>query len=101
MGSRNASGGRPPLTDAELENLAPGDLVRVRLSSQEKSRLRDINAARERNRLQRVASLQAEQAPIVAELRLAGVLVNSVADLVSRRERYAPAIPILLKHLRL
>lgn len=100
MGTRRAPSGRKPLTDAELDSLSPDDLLRIKLSDEEKSRLREINAARDEDRRQRVARLHLEERPIVAELRHAGVLIDSVADLVGRRERYAAAIPILLKHVR-
>lgn len=43
--------------------------------------------------------LEAER-PIVQELRGAGLPLQSVWDLVQRRESYQPAIPILVKHLQ-
>lgn len=97
---QNGPGRRSPLTDAELKGLAPEDLLRIRLSDDEKLRLRAINAAREADRLRRVASLRLEEAPIVADLMQVGIAVNSVADLVGRREPYPAAVPVLLKHLR-
>lgn len=48
---------------------------------------------------ERVASYRAAEAPIVADLRLAGVDVSSVWDLVNTVEPYPLALPVLLEHL--
>jgi predicted nucleic acid-binding protein len=66
----------------------------------------EADPARRAVRDARNAELQARQeelgraeAPLVAELRAAGVVVNSVYDLVNTREPYPAALPILIKHL--
>ena len=48
---------------------------------------------------ERAARLREEQAPIVAELRNAGINVDRLADLIMRSVPYPAAIPVLLKHL--
>jgi hypothetical protein len=47
------------------------------------------------------AILDKEEEPLVNELRKAGVIVNSVYDLVNSRESHPAAIPVLLKHLHI
>jgi hypothetical protein len=44
-------------------------------------------------------ALQAEEAPLVADLRAAGYEVTSVWDLVNRSVSYEEAVPLLLSHL--
>ncbi len=48
---------------------------------------------------ERVAGFRAAEVPIVADLRLAGVEVSSVWDLVNTAEPYPSALPVLLEHL--
>jgi hypothetical protein len=62
-----------------------------------------IKRRQEQDRLtaERVAKYRAEQAPLVAELRQAGLDVLSVRDLVNTPSGYEEAIPILLRHLQL
>jgi hypothetical protein len=90
---------RPPLTNEELEGLRADDLVRLKLSDDEKIRLRDINQDRARRREERSKHLRAEEESIVADLREVGLEVNSVWDLVNASNPYPEAISILLKHL--
>ena len=56
---------------------------------------------KERRLAERSARLQAEQEPILAELRGVGWYVKSVWDLVNTATKYEEAIPILIKHLLL
>jgi len=90
---------RPPLTNEELENITADELVRLKLTEDEKSRLREINQRRERERAERLVRLQAEQRPIVKELAEVGIEVGSLSDLIMRRVPYPTAIPVLLRHL--
>src|ERR1043165_213162 len=46
------------------------------------------------------AELARAEAPLVAELRGAGYPVESVWDLVTTRDRYPIAVPILVEHLQ-
>lgn len=92
---------RPPLTNEELENITVDQFVRLKLTEDEKSRLREINQRKELERSKRAVHLRLEQEPILVELRGVGLNVGSVWDLVNTSERYQPAIPILLKHLLL
>lgn len=55
--------------------------------------------ASEAERQQRVQALREAEQPIIAELRGAGVQVNSVWDLVNTSEPYPDALPVLLRHL--
>ncbi|MDE2048286.1 MAG: hypothetical protein KGJ44_07760 [Betaproteobacteria bacterium] len=91
---------RAPLTAEELERLTASDFVRLKLTDEEKARLREINRVREQERIASVARIRVEEAPIVAELQTSGLKIKSVGDLINMRERYAAAIPILLKHLQ-
>lgn len=95
---RNASA-RAPLTTEELERLTAHDFVRLKLTDDEKARLREINKAREQDRVERVARMRAEQLPLLVELQAVGLRIQSVADLINMAERYEQAIPVLLKHL--
>jgi hypothetical protein len=45
------------------------------------------------------AKLDKEEKPLIDDLRKAGVMVDSVYDLVNSKESYPAAIPVLLKHL--
>jgi len=91
---------RDPLTDEELWFLSADDFVRLKLSDDEKSRLRTINRQKELEREDRGQRLSEEEAGLVAQLREAGCAVESVWDLVNTSDRYSEAIPILLDHLR-
>ena len=90
---------RAPLTTEELEQITADDFVRLKLTDDEKSRLREINKAREQERVKSVARIQAEASSLLAELQVTGLKIQSVGDLVCMSERYESAIPILLKHL--
>lgn len=57
-------------------------------------------ARAEHERLERVAEWRRAEAPLVAELRAAGVTVESAWDLVNTRSPYPSALPILLDHVR-
>lgn len=56
-------------------------------------------AAAEAERQVRVQELRRAEQPIVADLRQAGVDVESVWDLVNTAEPYPAALPVLLGHL--
>lgn len=92
---------RAPLTTEALENITANDFVRLKLTDDEKARLREINKVREQERVASVARIRVEESPIVAELQAAGLKIQSVGDLINRRERYGAAIPVLLKHLQM
>ena len=57
--------------------------------------------AAEAQRQVRVQALRRAEQPIVADLRRAGVMVDSVWDLVNTSVPYPDALPVLLKHLQL
>jgi hypothetical protein len=57
-------------------------------------------AAAEWDRLKREEQAL-DEAPVVADLRAAGVDVNSAWDIVNRKESFPSAIPVLRKHLEL
>jgi hypothetical protein len=78
---------RRPVTAAELD-------ARLRADPEFQARKRERDAAL----AERVARLQEEQAPIVADLK-AVVSLNRLSDLIIRSAPYPAAIPILLKHL--
>lgn len=90
---------RAPLTTEELEKITANDLARLKLTDEEKVRLREINRARDQDRVERVARMRSEQAPLLAELKSVGLEIKSVSDLINASERYEQAVPILLKHL--
>lgn len=92
---------RAPLTDTELWYLTADQFLRLKLTDAESSRLREINRAKEQERIESSARLRVEEEPILAELRAVGWDVESVWDLVNTSTRYANAISILLKHLLL
>ncbi|WP_315836917.1 hypothetical protein [Bradyrhizobium prioriisuperbiae] len=91
--------GRSPLTTGELEQLKADDFVRLKLTEDEKARLRQINEARRWERLQRSARLRVEEQPILADLHDVGLSVRSVWDLVNTSTKYSEAVPVLLRHL--
>lgn len=65
----------------------------------EKKELREAAAA-EWDRLVR-EELAQDEAPMVQDLRSVGVNVNSVWDMVNRKESFPSAMPVLRKHLEL
>jgi len=75
------------------------DFRRLKLTDDEKSRLRDINLGRAGERAERSVRLRAEEEPMLADLRGTGFDVESVWDLVNTSTPYPSAIPVLLKHL--
>jgi len=91
---------RPPLTMEELKRLTASDFLRVKLTEDEKSRLREINKERERHRLEKSARLGIAEEPLVQALNVTGLDINSVWDLVNARERYDAALPVLAEHLQ-
>lgn len=56
--------------------------------------------ARERWRQKQSERILREEQPLVREIAEAGLLIESVWDLVNTREPYPEAIPILLRHLQ-
>jgi hypothetical protein len=79
---------RRPVTAAELD-------ARLRADSEFQARKKERDLAL----AERVARIQEEQAPIVAELRAGGIDVDHLSDLIMRSVPYPAAIPALLKHL--
>lgn len=75
--------------------------MRLKLSDDEKRRLREINLRLDEERLRSAARVAVEAVPLIEELKAAGVDVHSVWDLVNTAESYPNAIPVLLKHLQL
>ena len=59
---------------------------------------RDAAREAEHSKLQR--ELTAEQAPLITDLKDAGVLVNSVYDFVNAGGAPPEAVPVLVEHLR-
>lgn len=90
---------RMPLTTEELKRLTADDFVRLKLTDDEKSRLREINKARERKRLEKSARLGVAEEPLVQALNAIGLDITSSWDLVNTRERYDAALPVLAEHL--
>jgi len=101
MTKKQTVSARAPLTTEELEKITANDFVQLKLTDDEKARLREINKMREQGRQASVARIRVEEAPLVAELQAAGLEIQSVGDLINMRERYGTAIPVLLKHLRM
>lgn len=101
MTKKQTAATRAPLTTEELERLTANDFVRLKLTKDEKARLREINKVREQERQASVARIRVEEAPLVAELQATGLKIQSVGDLINMRERYGAAIPVLLKHLQM
>lgn len=117
---------RPPLTDGELERLTAYDFGKIRLTEDEKLRLRAINERRRQEVQRKEVEWARAEAPLVQELRDAGAQVSSVWDLVNAgRKRpsrtfristdppealwdwldanegsYASILPLLLDHLQ-
>ena len=92
---------RLPLTDDELWTLTADQFFQLKLTEEEKARLREINKQKDSERAERLARIKVEQEPILAELRDVGLDVRSVWDLANSSTPYPKAIPILLKHLSL
>lgn len=90
---------REPLTTEELAMLTADDFVRLKLTGEERARLREINKAREQERAERIARIRAEQAPLLAELQATGLKIQSVTDLTNMDQRNERVISVLLKHL--
>jgi hypothetical protein len=92
---------RQPLTDEELKNLVARDFIRLKLTDDEKSRLRRISELRNQWIDEFGRKLRIEEEPLLADLRAIGwdPGVDSVWDLVNTAEPYPEAIPILLWHL--
>ena len=99
--NKQPSSARAPLTTEELERISADDFGRLKLTDDEKSRLGQINKARQKERMERSARLRVEEEPILVDLRAIGWNVESVWDLVNTSTGYSEAIPILLKHLLL
>lgn len=80
-------------------------MARLKLTDDEKVRLREINRERARQAAERGVQLRKEEEPIVADLRAIGCNVTSVWSQVwssvKTSDRYSDVIPILLKHLLL
>jgi hypothetical protein len=74
---------RLPLTDKELERLTAYDFGKVKLTEDEKLRLRAINEGRRQEAQRKGAEWARAEVPLVQELRAAGVPVESVWDLVN------------------
>ena len=97
---KKSSSTRAPLTTEELERLSVDDFVRLKLTEDEISRLREINNKRDQIRLARVVELKVASKPLDDALRAVCPLVtDGVWDLVNTRERYDKALPILFEHL--
>ena len=101
MTRKSKSAARPPLTDDQLEEMLPSELFKLKLSEDEIARLRKINESRNQERETRVAFLRIEERPLVAELRAIDIDIDDIGELINRRDSYASAVPILLKHLTL
>lgn len=97
--SRNA--GHRPRSVEELDRLSPQALSRLKLTEEETRQLYALNQARERERKERAARIQEEQALLLAELRSIGLPIHSVSDISHDSARYQDAVPILLRHLLL
>lgn len=55
--------------------------------------------AREQSRIAKAAELTQAELPLVAALRAGGIQLNSVWDLVNRKNDYPVAVSILIQHL--
>ncbi len=90
---------RAPLTRDELSALRADDFVRLKLSEDEESVLREINREREQERRLRSERLRIEEKPILSDLRELGWEIESVWDFVNSKQKYSTAIDVLLRHL--
>jgi hypothetical protein len=86
-GRKKASG---PISATEL-------MARLQNDPEYQRKMQEAEAERD----VRVQALRRAEQPIVADLRSAGLEVNSVWDLVNTSDSYPAALPILLKHLQL
>src|SRR5258708_2980331 len=84
---------RLPLTDEDLERLTGDDFGKVKLTEDEKSRLRATNERRRQEVQRKAVEWARAEAPLVQELRAAGAQVLSVWDLVNTKDRYPQLIP--------
>lgn len=91
---------RAPFTDDELWSLT-ADQLQLKLSDDERARLKEINKQKKQERIERSARIRIEEEPILVELREVGWNVESVWDLVNTSTPYPEVIPILCKHLLL
>jgi hypothetical protein len=100
-----AKSSRLPLTNSELSKLRASDRILMKLTDDEIARLREINRERAREREKLAVRYQAEEQPILADLRAIGYNVTSIWSQVwssiKTSDRYLDAIPVLLKHLLL
>jgi hypothetical protein len=90
---------RQPLSRQDLERLSGHDLANLKFLPEERLLLRRILADRESERVARVASVEEESRPIVADLRGVGVSVPSIGMLDRQAPSHQLAIPVLLHHL--
>jgi len=98
---KNIQKARAPLSKEELSRLSVDDFLRIKLSNEEKSLLREINEERENMRVARVKKIKNEALQLLSELKATGLSIHSVGDLIGMSSRYDKAIPILLRHLQL
>ncbi|MBB6243673.1 hypothetical protein [Rhodanobacter sp. MP1X3] len=101
MNPKQSVSAHEPLSNEQLERLTANDFVRLKLTEDEKTRLREINKVREQERIASVARIRIEAAGLLSELQAAGLKIQSVGDLIGMSERYEAVIPILLKHLQM
>jgi hypothetical protein len=100
MKKKITSPARAPLSDEELWYISPDQYFLLKLSDDERIRLREINKEKELERIDRSVRIRIEEEPVLSELREAGWNVQSVWDLVNTSTPYPEAIPVLLKHLQ-
>jgi len=81
MSSRRTHPVRAPLTDEELERLTADDFGKVKLTEDEKSRLRATNERRRQEIQHKAGGWARAEAPLVRALNAAAVPVSSVWDL--------------------
>lgn len=91
---------RRSLSYEELEKLTVEERYRLKFTEEETAMLREINRLRQERNIARGKRLSIEEVPIVAELRMLGLELESVWDLVGRPSNYPEAIPVLLNHLQ-
>jgi hypothetical protein len=90
MSARKAHPVRSALTDEELERLTADDFGKVKLTEDEKSRLRAINERRRQEVQHEAVEWARAEAPLVHALNAAGVPASSVWDLVNAAGRKRP-----------
>lgn len=96
---KQTSSARPSLTMAELEKLPLDELLKLKLTKEEKILLRELNSKKDLERMERVKRLLAESELLLRELQATGLNIKNVGELPGVSERYEKAIPILLRHL--